>query len=141
MLPLLGLLLAVIGLVDVALYAYPTAFSSPEWEFGTAAAMVSSLPLPTIGFAALLAWALARGGRASRIVLALCLLLVALAVAGIYTLFVLNVPLALKAASGPQGPVLIRALVRTTVMAVGFGLGYLVSGISLLRTLSPRKGT
>ncbi len=139
-LPGLGLLLAVVGVVDVALYAYPPAFGSPEWEFGTVASMVSSLPLPTIGFAALLAWALARGGRAGRSVVGITLLAAALLVAAAYVLFLLNVPLALRSANGPQGTLLVRAIIRTSVMAVGFGLGYLVSGIVLIRTLFPRKG-
>lgn len=133
-----GLLLAVIGAVDIVLYFYPPAFSSPEWEFATVAAAVSSLPLPTVGLAALVAWLLVRGSKGQKVMGAVMLLLAAAAVAAGYVLFLLNLPLALNAAAGPQGPAIQRAIIRTSVMGVGFGLAYVVSAIVLLRHLSGR---
>lgn len=137
---LLGLLLAFVGLADASLYLYPPAFESPEWEFGTMAAVLSSLPLPTVGFAALGAWSVVRGGRISRIALATVLLVMVALIVAAYVLFLLDVPLALSASDGPQGPTINRAIVRTTVMGVGFGTGYLIVAIILLRTLKPRTG-
>ena len=133
-----GLLLAVIGAVDIVLYFYPPAFASPEWEFATVAAAVSSLPLPTVGLAALVAWLLARGSRGQKVIGAVVLLLAAAAVVAGYGLFLLNLPMALGAAAGPQGPAIQRAIIRTSVMGVGFGLAYVVSAIVLLRHLSRR---
>ena len=136
----LGVLLAVIGFVDVLLNLYPPAFDSPEWEFGTVTRMLTSMPLPTVGFAGMAAWGFARGGRKSRIALAVASFAVLALVAAAYLLFLLNVPLAWSATEGPQGPAIIRSIVRTTVMGVGFGIAYLVLGISLIRTLTPRTG-
>lgn len=136
MLGLFGLLLAMVGMVDVLLYLYPPSFESPEWEFGTVAAMMSGMPLPAIGFAALGAWILTQGRRVSRIVLTIVFFGMVLLIAGAYILFLLNVPLAWSASSGPQGPAIIRTIVRTSVMAAGFGAGYLVGGIVLVRSLS-----
>lgn len=137
----LGLLLAVVGLVDVLLNLYPPAFDSPEWEFGTVTRMLTSLPLPTVGFAGMAAWAFARGGKKSRIAVAVAAFAVMLLIAGLYLLFLLNVPLAWQATSGPQGSAIIRSIARTSVMGVGFGIGYLAVGIALVRSLKPRTGT
>lgn len=141
LLGMFGLLLAVIGLVDTLLYLYPPAFESPEWEFGTMAAILSGLPLPTVGFGALAAWSLARGGRKARIAVATASFAMVALIAAAYLLYLLDVPLAWSAASGPQGPMIIRSIVRTTVMGVGFGIGYLATGIYLLRNLKPRIGS
>lgn len=137
----IGVILALIGLVDILLNLYPPAFDSPEWEFGTVTRMLTSLPLPTVGFAGLAAWGFARGGRKSRIAIAVASFVMLVLIAAAYLLFLLNVPLAWSATEGPQGPAIIRSIVRTTVMGFGFGVGYLVLGISLIRTLKPRTGT
>lgn len=136
----LGLLLAVIGLVDVLLNLYPPAFDSPEWEFGTVTRMLTSLPLPTVGFAGMAAWAFARGGWKSRIGMAVASFALLLLVAAAYLLFLLNVPLVWQATSGPQSPTIIRSIIRTSAMGVGFGIGYLVLGIAFVRSLKPRTG-
>jgi hypothetical protein len=135
-----GLLLAVIGGVDAALHWYPPAFSSPEWEFGTVATSVGALPLPTIGLAALLGSFLARGVRWGIITMAVVLLVLGLTVLAAYGLFLLDVPLALNAATGPAATALKKAIVRTTVMGPGFGLAYILAGIVALRHLSRRVG-
>lgn len=137
---LFGLLLAVIGLVDVLLYLYPPAFDSAEWEFGTMTAILSGLPLPSIGFGALAAWVLVQGGRKTRVAVSLALFAMGILVAAAYLLFLLNVPLALSASEGPQGAVITRAIIRTTVMGAGFGAAYLVGGMVMVRTLSGKEG-
>lgn len=134
----IGVILALIGFVDILLNLYPPAFDSPEWEFGTVTRMLTSLPLATVGFAGLAAWGFARGGRKSRVAIAVVSFVVLTMIAAAFLLFLLNVPLAWSATDGPQGPAIIRSMIRTTVMAIGFGIGYLVLGISLVRTLTPR---
>ncbi|MGD8322576.1 MAG: hypothetical protein PVJ02_19140 [Gemmatimonadota bacterium] len=133
-----GLLLAVIGAVDAALHWYPPAFNSPEWEFGTVATSVGALPLPTIGLAALLGSFVARGVRWGMITMAVVLLALGLAVLAAYGLFLLDVPLALNAATGPAATALKKAIVRTTVMGPGFALAYIWASIVVLRHLSRR---
>lgn len=131
-----GLLLAIVGLCDVALHWYPLAFSSPEWEFGTVAMSLGALPLPTIGFAALLGSFLARGVRWGIMTMSIVLLVLGLAVLAAYALFLLDVPLALRAATSPAALTLKKAIFRTTVMGPGFGIAYVVGAVMALRHLS-----
>jgi hypothetical protein len=131
-----GLLLAVVGMCDIALHWYPLAFSSREWEFGTVAISVGALPLPTIGLAAMLGSFLARGVRWGTITMAVVLLALGLAVLVLYVLFLLDVPLALHASTGGAALTLKKAVVRTTVMGPGFAIAYIVAAIAALRHLS-----
>jgi len=133
-----GLLLAVIGLTDVALYWYPLAFGSPEWEFGTVASAFGALPLATIGLAAVVGAVLVNPSRVAMIVTAGVLLLLATFIAGAFVMFLSNMPMALSAADGPQGPAIQRGIVRTVVKGLGFGSAYAVAGMMLLRRLPPR---
>lgn len=134
----LGLLFVVIGVVDVALNWYPLAFKSAEWEFGTVAATIASLPLLTIGLMALLAAALARGSRAGVTTMAVMFVISLLFVIAAYLLFLSDVPIALKAAQGPVATTIKKAIVRTSVMAVGFGIGYLSAAVVSFRYLLRR---
>ena len=133
-----GLLLATIGLTDVALYWYPLAFGSPEWEFGTVASSFGALPLATIGLAAVVGAVLVNRPRTLMMVTAGVLLLLATLIAGAFAMFLANMPMALSAADGPQGPAIHRGIVRTVVKGLGFGSAYVVAGIVLLRGLPPK---
>jgi hypothetical protein len=132
-----GLLLALIGLADVALRWYPLGVGSPEWEFATISGSLGSLPLATMGLAAMLASFLARGVRAGIITLAIVLLVLALLVGAAYTLFVLDIPLALRAPA-PASLAVRQAIARTSVMGLGFGVGYLAAAIAAFRFISRR---
>lgn len=134
-----GALLAVIGLSDVALYWYPFAFASEEWQFATVAAAFSALPLATIGLAAVVGALLVVQARNTMIVTASFLLVLALLVAASYWMFMTNLPMALQAAEGAQGPAIHRGIVRTTIKGVGFGSAYLVAAIMMFRHLPPRN--
>ncbi len=131
-----GLLLAVVGLFDAGLHWYPLAFNSPEWEFGTVAVSMGALPLPTIGLAALLGSFLARGVRWGVVTMSIVLLVLGLAVLAAYLLFLLDVPLALRATTGAAALTLKKAIFRTTVMGPGFGVAYVVAAVMALRHLS-----
>lgn len=134
-----GLLLAVIGFADLSLHLFRPAFGSAEWEFATMAAMLASLPLPTIGLAVVVGALLVNQARLWSIVASVVLLVLVLLIAAAYTIFMLNLPVALTAAVGPQGSAIYRTIARTTVMGVGFGSAYLVAGLMLLRHLPPRR--
>jgi len=134
----LGLLFVVIGLVDVGLQWYPASFKSAEWEFGTVAATVASLPLLTIGLMSLLASFLARGNRPGIITMSIVFVVMLVFVIAAYLLFLSDVPLALKAAEGALATTIKKAVVRTSVMAIGFGLGYLASAVVCFRYLLRR---
>ncbi|HSQ32976.1 MAG TPA: hypothetical protein VLN49_24140 [Gemmatimonadaceae bacterium] len=135
-----GVLLAVIGFVDIALHWYPPAFRSPEWEFGTVATTLGSLPLPTMGLLAVLASALARAVKANLVAISVVLGLLAAFVAAAMLMFLLDVPVALRAVSAqgvpPQAATEIkRTIVRTLTMGVGFGLVYLYGAVVSIRFL------
>ena len=134
-----GLLLAVIGLSDVALYWYPLAFESVEWQFGTVASSFGALPLATIGLAAVVGALLVNRNRGAMIVTAAGLLILALLMGMAYGLFATNLPMAMAATDGPQGPAIIRGVARTTIKGLGFGSAYVIAGVILLRNLPPRN--
>ncbi len=135
----LGFLLAFVGFVEVALQWYPASFKSPEWEFGTVAGSVATLPVLTIGLMSMLASFLARAEKAGVVTMAIVFALLFVLVVGAFLLFLSDVPLALKASN--QLPVVItikKAIVRTSVMAIGFGAAYLVSVVVSFRFLFRR---
>ena len=134
----LGLMLAVVGLVDVGLQWYPTAFQSPEWEFGTVSVSFASLPLLSIGSMALLASFLARGSKRGVIAMALFFGLLTIGIVLGFLIFLTDVPLALKAATGPSAMVLKKSIVRTVIMGVSFGAGYLIAAVTSFRYLMRR---
>jgi len=134
-----GLLLGVVGLGDILVNWYPLGLGSPEWEFGTIGTTLGQLPLLTMGVAALLASFLARGTRWGVMTMGIVLLVLALAVLALYTVFLLDVPLALKAtARSPVGLGIRRGIARASVMAVGFSVGYLAAAVVSLRSLRRR---
>ena len=129
-----GLLLAAMGLGDFAIAWYPLNLGSPEWEFGTIAASFAGLPLVTMGFAGLLGSALARGRKGMVVGLGWGLGLFGVMVITALLLFLLDVPIALRAA--PNETVLLglkKAIAKTTMLGVGFSVGYLVAAVGAVR--------
>lgn len=138
-----GFLLAVIGGIDIALHWYPPAFRSAEWEFGTIATTLGSLPLPTMGLLAVLASALARAVKGNLIALSVVQIVLAVFVAACLMVFVLDVPLALRAVGQPNIPVgaaeeMKRTIARTLAMGVGFGIVYAYGAVVSIRFLLRR---
>lgn len=135
-----GFLLAAIGTADALTNWFPLAFQSPEWEFATIATTFGSLPLVTMGLAALLGAAFALGNRRGALVMALLLLVLGLVVLGLYALFMTNVPMALQATAGRPGSLPIRrGIMRTSIMGLGFSVGYLAAAVFSLRSLKGGK--
>lgn len=128
-----GVLLVVLGGSDVLSQWFPTAFSSREWEFGTAAVTIASLPLLTIGAVILLASFLARGKRGAVTTMGVLFLFLFMAVAAILALFALDVPLALHAPQGAPATAIRKAIVRTVVMGGSYEVAYLAAAILAFR--------
>ena len=133
-----GLVLAIVGFVDVAMQWYPLAFQSPEWEFGTVSVSFASLPLLTIGSTILLASFLARGIRAGVVTMGVVFTLLTLGIVFGFMLFLTDVPLALRTAPGPAALNLKKSIVRTMVMGLTFGAGYLIAAVTSFRYLLRR---
>jgi len=117
----------VLGLGDIALAWVPLAFSSWQWEFGTIASTTAGLPLASIGIACLMACALVQGPRWLLAILSTTLLLLGLATSACLILFLTDVPLAIRAAQGPAALGVKKAIVKTSMLGVGFVVLYLLA--------------
>lgn len=138
-----GLLLAIIGGIDILLHWYPAHFRSPEWEFGTVATTLAALPLPTMGLVAVLASALARAVRPNLVAMSVVLIALALFLAMCLVTFVLDVPLAMRAVTQAGVPPdaateMKRTIVRTLAMGLGFGIVYVYGAVVSIRFLLRR---
>jgi hypothetical protein len=125
----LGLVLALAGLTDLVLLWVPTRIGSPEWEFATVVSTASAMPLVSIGLAALLASGASTGKRwllwsVGSVVAVGAVVLVLLLV-----LFLTNVPMALKATSGEAQVGILKATVKTVMLAGLFGSAYAVGAV------------
>lgn len=133
-----GILLVVLGGSDVLSQWYPTAFQSREWEFGTAAVTIASLPLLTIGAVILLASLLARGKRGAVTGMGVFFLILFTGVAAVLALFALDVPLALHAPAGGPLTAVKKAIVRTAIMGGSCEVAYLAAAVLAFQYASGR---
>jgi len=135
-----GVLLTTVSLADIALAFYPARFGVMEWEFGTGASTIASLPLVAIGLAALMGSALARGRRGRVIVVVILLIILALGTLAMLTVFLLDLPVALKSVASPDIKLGIqKACVKTVLLGVAFPVGFLVAAVGALRRLQAGK--
>lgn len=135
----LGVLLTVVGAGDLALAWYPPGFGRPAWEFATIAASFSGLPLVTMGLAALLGSAAARGIRwMVRLVSWLCIV-AGLLVLAAFVLFLTDVPIALRGSPAEVMVGVKKAIAKTSLLGVSFGSAYLVAGFAGLRHARLRR--
>ena len=128
-----SLVLALAGLGDWLLAWFPMRFGSPEWEFGTVVSTLSGLPLVTMGFAGLLASAVARGIRWQVVAVAVAALLFGTWVVAAFVVFLLDVPIAMRAVQGVARLGIMKAIAKTSMLAVLFSTVYFVAAISALR--------
>jgi hypothetical protein len=136
-----GLLFLLAGCGDWVLAWLPLRIGSPEWEFGTVVSSFAGLPLVTLGFAALLGSALARAIRWQAIVAASLMLLFAAWMLGALILFLLDVPVAMRAVEGAARLGIMKAIAKTSFLGVLFLVGYLVAAIAALRHVSRRRAS
>jgi hypothetical protein len=135
-----GFLFTVVGFSDIVLQWYPLAFRSTEWEFGTVSLTAAALPLLTLGLAMMFASALALGSRWGVTTMAVVFLALAVLLLGAYLLFLSDVPVALSspAAKTPAGLVIKKTIVRTSVMSLGYAIGYVCASVVSFRFLFRR---
>jgi len=138
-----GLLLLLVGLADMALVWYPLRPGNPSWEFGAVDLSFSTLPVVTIGFAALLSASVALGRRRFAMFLGVASILVALVCIGGYLLFLSDVPLAIRNSPPEILTGVKKAVFRNTVFGVLFATAYMAAGIATLRhtRAAKREGT
>jgi hypothetical protein len=134
-----GLILAIAGVGDWLIAWWPLRFGSAEWEFGTIVATFSGLPLVTMGFAGMLASAVARGIRWQILVVAWLMLLVAIFILSASIIFFLDVPVALRAVTGIARLGILKATAKTTLLGFLFFVAFAVGGIAALRYNRSRR--
>ena len=134
-----GLLITLVSLADIALTFYPTRFGTPEWEFGAIANAYSGLPLLATGLAGVLASALGQRRRWMIRLTALLLVLVAFAMMGATSIFLLDVPLALRLAPGEVIVGIKKTIVKTLLLGTVFPLAFLVAAVAAVRS-HPHRG-
>jgi hypothetical protein len=132
----LGAALSAIGLGQLAITVYPAGFGSLEWEFGATAQALGSLPLPTVGLAALLAALHAHNARRAAWALSLILMALALAVLASLALHLLAAPVALRMTPAPAVETIRQTIARTTLNGLGFSLLYITGAVVSLRHLT-----
>ncbi len=135
MVALAGLLLGIVGWLDVLLLWVPAHFGTPEWEFGTSSSTFDALPLATLGLAFAIAGALAEGWRVRLKVLGWFTAVVLLLLLVVLGLFLLDVPLAWKGVPPANLSTLKRAIAKTVVLAVAYLVTYGLFGLTVLRRL------
>jgi hypothetical protein len=123
----------------MALVIYPLRFGNPTWEFGVVDLAFSSLPVVTIGLAAMLVSAIALRRTTLVRILAIVALFAGLACVMGYSIFLLDVPLALRNSPAEAQIGIKKAIFRNSVFGVCFATAYLSAGVASLRHLRAVK--
>jgi hypothetical protein len=116
----LGLVLFVVGWTDLALLWWPFGFGQPEWEFGIITGFLDGLPVATVGVSLVAIGAVARRWRRLTLGTAVFALVVVAVLVAVSVLYLLDVPLALKAAPPEMRSVLYRSLLKSGAFAVTY---------------------
>lgn len=119
-----GFVIAVVGWFDLALLWYPLLFGNREWEFGTISAHLNGMPLSTVGLSLFVAGAIGRGWRRVNRILSVFCMLVVVGLLVISIMYLLDVPLALRAAPIQVKQALKKAILKAGVFAVVYTVWY-----------------
>lgn len=141
-----GLLFALVGWVDIALFYVPLRPADPEWRFGIVAQSFDAMALPTLGLLFLSIGVRLKGGPllwprllATMLGVWAMLFLVAL------LLFALNIPLALGAAQASADAVSLSvlklAIGKTLLFGLSYGIAYSWMAITMWQTRADASRT
>jgi hypothetical protein len=127
----IGLIFVLMGVVDIALGVYPTAFGNAEWEFGVASGILNGFAIPTMGAYLLLSSAVARQKAALSRTIAVLMWVIAAVLVILGLLYVTVVPAALK--SVDRSDVILlgmkKAIVKAVLFLVAYWFLYAVGGL------------
>jgi len=128
----LGAAFVVMGLTDVTLAWFPSAFGNPEWEFGAAAATLNGIALPMLGLYLMIASATIRTHYAQARVTSVVMLILALMLLVLAFIYATAVPIALGAVS--SNPLISagmkKAVVKSVVLLVIYFALFIAGGLS-----------
>ena len=139
---LLGLLLAVVGLLDLVQLVVPLQFGVPEWEYGTASAFFDQFPVVGLGLALAMGGMLALGARWTVRGLGTVCLVIAVSMWVIAAIYLTVVPFTFRAV---QDPVVMTGVKKGLVKALAQSLVYplamlWLAGIGWWGTRFTRRG-
>lgn len=129
-----GLILGLIGWIDVLLLWYPFRLGDAEWEFGTVSATFDALPLATIGLVAVAVAAKVAAGPGVRKLVAGFAIVAAVALLAAAVLFGLSFVQGWGNIPDEASWMLIRAGVKGTLFAMAYTGLYLWLALMLLRS-------
>lgn len=129
-----GAMLALVGWTDVALLWVPPNFGNVEWEFATLSGMFDALPLATLGLVGMAAGAAARDGRRVLRAMSIVLPCISFLLLGAFAVYALGAVVAWQSVEQEMRVVLLRALVKTSVVAVLYIVLYGWLGLRCART-------
>jgi hypothetical protein len=113
----LGFAFVVLGVLDIGLGIFPTAFGRPEWVFGTVSAILNGFAIPTMGAYLVLGAALASGGKARLMGIAAAMLVAACVILGLGLYFLTVVPVALDSVrASPEAMLGMKKAIAKAVM-------------------------
>jgi hypothetical protein len=134
----LGLAFSVMSLLDLGLGWYPVMFGVPEWEFGMISVTFSGLAIPTVGLYLMLGSAIALERTNATRAVAIFMIVLAIALAGLCIVFLTDVPLALKAAtrSAAVSQSMKKAILKSLILFAGNEVLYVYGAMKGLRRRS-----
>lgn len=130
---ILGITIAIVGWVDLALLWHPLQFGNAEWEFGTISAHFDGMPLGTIGLATVAIGLMGLGWRRTTRFLSVLILAVTAGLLAIAVIYGLDVPLALKGTQPQLHSAVTKAVIKTTAYVVTYVGFYLWLAITCWR--------
>jgi len=136
----LGLTVLVVGALDVGLLFFPPQWASLDWEFGTIAGVMQGLPLATVGLGLMAAGATARAWTRTQWILSVVALLVSVLCVVLVVMFMLDVPLALRAVQPVLKPGVKKTAIKTISMGMTYFGWYALLGIWTWRRAKATKG-
>jgi hypothetical protein len=126
---ILGITLAFVGWLDVALNLFPPAFGNPDWEIGTISITIDSLPLGTLGMGLATVGAALRGRSSLLRVLAVFAWCATIFVAAAAALYLLSLPVVWAALAAPMRAPFSMAAGKTALLGTVYLLFYAWLGV------------
>lgn len=128
-----GIAALLIGGFDILLAWYPLQSGNPAWEFGIINLTIWSLPFLTTGLVLVLASGVALESRVKIRVATGLLLLLAVVILGLLTLYGLSIPIALQGAPAAVQQNIKKSILKTVVLGVTFPTLYIILAVAALR--------
>lgn len=133
LLRILGVVFIIAGGIDLALLWYPSRWGTPEFEFATITQFVAGLPVLTTGVVAVGISAVGRGQRGLQLAVATFALVAVAVLVFLAVVYATDVPLALRVSTLEIKTGIKKAITRSGIQFVAYGVGYLALAWTLIK--------